>query len=43
MSDGSLTISSVPAAWRTTRARVRITWLDNAAVRDSSDVNFVID
>ena len=42
-SDGSLTISSVAAAWRTTRARVRITWLDNGAVRDSSDVNFVID
>jgi uncharacterized repeat protein (TIGR03803 family) len=43
ISDGSLTISSVPSTWRTTRARVRITWLDNSAVRDASDVSFVID
>ena len=33
---------AVSTAWITTTARVRITWLRNAAVTDASDANFVI-
>jgi hypothetical protein len=32
----------VQSAWATTRARVRVTWIRNSAVTDTSNANFTI-
>jgi hypothetical protein len=40
-SDGTQAVT-VQSAWRTTAARVRITWLNNGAVTDATNANFKI-
>jgi hypothetical protein len=39
--DGSQSFK-VQSAWRTTQARVRVSWLANTSVNDTSDANFTI-
>jgi hypothetical protein len=40
-SDGAYSVQ-VPASWITSSAKVRVTWLDNAAIKDESDQTFVV-
>jgi hypothetical protein len=39
--DGSLSLT-VQSAWRSTQARIRVSWLKNTAVNDTSNSNFTI-